>query len=86
MRLASLEGYLAKHDNNAPPFIVDDILIRFDDERSIHTLQALARLAERMQVIFFTHHRHLLAMAEAYLPAGAWTAHELNSRGEPATV
>ena len=84
LRLASLERYLDQHD--APPFIVDDILIRFDDDRSVHTLKAPARLAKRMQVIFFTHHQHLLRMAEEHLPAGAWTVHELNSRPQPAAV
>jgi hypothetical protein len=38
------------------PFIVDDILVNFDDDRSIATLKSLADLAEKTQVILFTHH------------------------------
>ena len=62
LRLASLETYL---DNNEPlPFIVDDILIRFDNDRAIAVLKILAKLSEKTQVIFFTHHRHLEELAE----------------------
>jgi uncharacterized protein YhaN len=62
LRLASLEQYL---EHNEPlPFVVDDILLRFDDERALATLRVLAGLAERTQVLFFTHHRHLVELAE----------------------
>jgi uncharacterized protein YhaN len=62
LRLASLEQYL---ENNEPlPFVVDDILLRFDDERALATLDVLAGLAEKTQVLFFTHHLHLVALAE----------------------
>jgi len=63
LRLASLERYL---DHNEPmPLIVDDILINFDDQRAEATLKVLAELAERTQVIFFTHHVHLLELVRA---------------------
>lgn len=61
VRLASLETYLER--NEPLPFIVDDILIKFDDDRATATLQALAELSTRTQVIFFTHHRHLVELA-----------------------
>jgi len=62
LRLASFEQYL---ENNEPlPFVVDDILLRFDDQRALATLDVLAGLAEKTQVLFFTHHRHLVALAE----------------------
>ncbi|RLC18789.1 MAG: hypothetical protein DRI24_02095 [Deltaproteobacteria bacterium] len=61
LRLASLEQFL---ENNEPlPFVVDDILLRFDDKRALATLEVLAYLSEKTQVIFFTHHRHLLDLA-----------------------
>lgn len=61
LRLAGLEQYL---DHNEPmPFIVDDILLRFDDARSAATLKVLADLSQKTQVIFFTHHRHLADLA-----------------------
>jgi len=60
-RLAGLEQYL---EHNEPvPFVVDDLLITFDDDRSRASLQALAELAARTQVIFFTHHAHLVDLA-----------------------
>jgi uncharacterized protein YhaN len=61
LRLASLEQYL---EHNEPlPFVVDDILLRFDDARALATLDVLASLAEKTQVLFFTHHRHLVELA-----------------------
>lgn len=63
LRLASLEHYL---DSNEPlPFIVDDILVRFDDERAAATLKIMAMLSKRTQVIFFTHHAHLVETAKS---------------------
>lgn len=57
LRLASLEWRL---ENSEPmPFIVDDILINFDDDRSRATLKALADLGKKNQVILFTHHRQI---------------------------
>jgi uncharacterized protein YhaN len=46
------------------PFVVDDILIKFDDGRARAALELLAELSRRTQVIFFTHHRHLVEIAE----------------------
>ncbi|MDQ0217663.1 nucleoside triphosphate hydrolase [Peribacillus cavernae] len=58
LRIASLEKYV--HDNEPIPFIVDDILIHFDDERSKETLRVLLELSQKTQVIFFTHHSRLI--------------------------
>ncbi|MEN8136365.1 MAG: AAA family ATPase [Thermodesulfobacteriota bacterium] len=63
LRLATLEWRLKTSE--PMPFIVDDILINFDDERSKATLQALADLSERNQVILFTHHRQIVETATA---------------------
>ena len=65
LRLALLESYLAH--NEPIPFIVDDILIMFDDDRAVAALKALARLSEHTQVIFFTHHQHLVQLAKENL-------------------
>ena len=46
------------------PFIVDDILINFDDDRSRATLKTLAHFSKKNQVILFTHHRQLIDDAE----------------------
>ncbi len=78
VRLASLEAYLEK--NEPMPFIVDDILIKFDDERALATLQVLAQLSEKTQVIFFTHHRHLVELAERNMDGDVLFTHSLNGR------
>jgi len=70
LRLASLDAYLR---NNEPmPFIVDDILIRFDNERAVAALKILAGLSKETQVIFFTHHSHLVGLAEESLGSVVW--------------
>ena len=62
LRLATLK---ARVETAEPmPFIVDDILINFDDERSKATLEALADLSENNQVILFTHHKQVVDTAE----------------------
>jgi uncharacterized protein YhaN len=75
LRLASLELFLSGRE--PIPFIVDDILINFDDARSIAALQVLAELAHKTQVILFTHHEHLTKLAEANLPRGELFVHRL---------
>jgi len=42
----------------------------FDDDRATTALRALARLSERTQVIFFTHHEHLVQIARDTLDNG----------------
>jgi len=65
LRLASLE--LEAAPRNQLPFIVDDILIQFDDARAAAALRVLARFGQRRQVIFFTHHEHLVEIARGNL-------------------
>jgi uncharacterized protein YhaN len=77
LRLASLEHYL---DSNEPlPFIVDDILVRFDDERAAATLEIMAMLSERTQVIFFTHHAHLVETAKSAVGLDRLFIHEIGT-------
>ena len=74
LRLATLEIRL---ETTEPiPFIVDDILINFDDERSKATLTALASLSKKNQVILFTHHSQILETAKA-IKVGEICVHEL---------
>jgi len=75
LRLASLEKYMESAE--PMPFIVDDILVHFDDERSKATLGVLAELAEKTQIILFTHHRRLVEQAQALGAASPVTVHEL---------
>ncbi|BCD98647.1 ATP-binding protein [Marinagarivorans cellulosilyticus] len=62
LRLASLEKYM--ESSEPMPFIVDDILVDFDDARSQAALIALAELSERSQVILFTHHSRVVEQAK----------------------
>ncbi|HFE38658.1 MAG TPA: hypothetical protein ENK06_09640 [Gammaproteobacteria bacterium] len=61
LRLAGLEKYMESAE--PMPFIVDDILVHFDDNRSSATLAVLAELAKKTQVILFTHHARLVDQA-----------------------
>ena len=58
LRVASIEKYV--NENEPIPFIVDDILVHFDDIRSKETLKILLELSEHTQIIFFTHHARLI--------------------------
>jgi uncharacterized protein YhaN len=75
LRLASLESWLESHE--PVPFVVDDILLSFDDERATAALHALAELSRKTQVLFFTHHHHLVELAGRKLPGDLVFIHEL---------
>lgn len=66
LRIASIEHFVMNHE--PIPFIVDDILVHFDDERSKETLKVLAELGKKTQIIFFTHHQKLLHLASEVIP------------------
>jgi len=65
LRLASLEHHLDSHP--PMPFVVDDILVNFDDARAQAALEVLGDLAARTQVLLFTHHAHLATLAQRVL-------------------
>jgi len=81
LRLASLETYLA--DKEPVPFIVDDVLVSFDDDRSAATLEVLAEFSERTQILFFTHHQHLVGLAETRLAPSVLFVHRLAAEKRP---
>ena len=75
LRFGGLFNYVK---NNGPmPFVVDDVLVHFDDERSAAALQAMSDLARSTQIVFFTHHRHLIDVMEKALPDRRATIHYL---------
>lgn len=77
LRLAAIEGHL---DNGEPlPVIVDDILIQFDDKASAATFKVLADLSKRTQVLFLTHHEHLLEVLESAVGSAAYQSLSLPS-------
>ncbi|NQT12925.1 MAG: hypothetical protein HQ582_09255, partial [Planctomycetes bacterium] len=75
LRIASIENWLESHESI--PFIVDDVLLNFDNARAAATLGALADLSRRTQVVFFTHHEHLVAMAQDRLADDTLFTHRL---------
>ena len=62
MRIAAIEDYLARA--TALPFVADDLFINFDPDRSAAGFDILGQLAEKTQVLFFTHHLHLVDIAQ----------------------
>lgn len=68
LRLAALELHLAKA--KALPFVADDLFINFDDERSLAGLEVLRELSTRTQVLFLSHHDHLLPRVQQVFGAG----------------
>jgi uncharacterized protein YhaN len=65
LRIAAIEDYL---DHAEPmPFIADDLFINFDDKRAAAGFRVLGELAKKTQVLFFTHHEHLLEVARKAL-------------------
>ncbi len=76
LRLGALTRYL---QTNPPlPLIADDILVNFDDHRCAATLNLLHDIAASTQVIFFTHHGHLVDIAKESLPQGRVAVHHLD--------
>lgn len=68
LRMAALELHLEKA--KALPFIADDLFINFDDERSKAGLDALKELSTRTQIIFLSHHDHLVPTVRRVFGAG----------------
>jgi len=76
LRIASLERYLER--NPALPLVLDDVLIHFDDDRAAAALGVLNELAERVQILFFTHHARDLALAESSIATDRLFRHGLS--------
>lgn len=75
LRLASVEQFGQQRE--PLPFVADDVLIRFDDDRTRAALRILAELAVQTQVIFFTHHTRLQQLADEVLGDGGYRLHAL---------
>jgi uncharacterized protein YhaN len=61
LRVAAVEDSL---DHGTPlPFVADDLFINFDDDRAAAGFKVLGELARKTQVLFFTHHQHLVQVA-----------------------
>ncbi len=63
LRLAAVEQSISA--GIRLPFLADDLFVNFDDERAEAGFRVLAALAQKTQVLFFTHHPHLAAIARS---------------------
>ncbi|MHB1512365.1 ATP-binding protein [Acidiferrobacter sp.] len=75
LRLAAIESHVASQ--GPVPVVVDDIVINFDDAAAGATFKVLAELSQKTQVLFFTHHEHLLERAANVLGAENFNAQGL---------
>lgn len=62
LRLAAVEQGLEA--GVRAPFLADDLFVNFDDARARAGLLVLGELSRSAQVLFFTHHAHLQALAQ----------------------
>ena len=77
LRVATLERQL--RFGEPLPFVVDDVLVSFDDQRARAALGVLSELCAKTQVLFFTHHSHLVELARQAVPASLFREHCLGS-------
>ena len=66
MRFALVRDYADHVD--ALPVVFDDVFVNFDPHRTRQTFEAVRQLAETHQVLLFTCHPHVVALAEETVP------------------
>ncbi len=72
LRVAAVENSLER-GSTPLPFIADDLFTAFDDRRAAAGLDVLGHLAGKTQVLFFTHHHHLVEIARKQFGDGLST-------------
>jgi energy-coupling factor transporter ATP-binding protein EcfA2 len=77
LRIAALEQRLERAE--PMPLILDDVLVGFDDQRARATFGVLGRLASRAQILFFTHHAHLVELAREAVSSERLRVHTLGA-------
>ena len=77
LRLAALQ--IQRKPGQMMPLVLDDVFMTADDERATQMFRALAKFAAASQVLVFTHHHHLLALASGAVGAGELQVHRLES-------
>ncbi len=63
LRLAAMELHFEQ--SQSLPFIADDLFVNFDDARAQAGLNALVNLSKKTQIIFLSHHDHLVSIVQA---------------------
>lgn len=66
LRIAAYHEY--RQHKSALPFIADDIFETFDEPRTRSAITEFSEMALHGQVIYFTHHRHVVDIAREVVP------------------
>jgi len=82
LRVAGYHEFAA--GGRSVPFIADDIMESFDDFRAEEAFRLFAGMAAVGQVIYLTHHRHLIPIAQSVCPEVR--IHRLDRTGAPEVV
>lgn len=64
LRLAFIDRHM--EESQPLPILLDDILVTFDDDRSMATLETLIKLSEKTQILYFTHHQFIVEAARQF--------------------
>jgi uncharacterized protein YhaN len=77
LRLAAIEAAVKRA--GPIPVVVDDVLVNFDDNRTLAALSALSELGKVTQVFLFTHHHEVAELARNELGAELAAVRTLDS-------
>ena len=75
LRLAAIDRHNEAFE--PVPFVADDLLINFDNDRATATLEVLSDYARKGQVLFLTHHAHLGNLAKSAVKSDLLKEHML---------
>lgn len=75
LRLAAIDRHNEAFE--PVPFVADDLLINFDNDRATATLEVLSEFARKGQVLFLTHHAHLGELAKSAVQSDLIKEHTL---------
>lgn len=80
LRLATLEHYVK--GGASIPLVFDDALIHFDDDRAAAAFGVLGELADRVQILYFTHLSRDLRLSEQAVSSAVLRHHRLAARAQ----
>ncbi|MBC8871819.1 MAG: AAA family ATPase [Planctomycetes bacterium] len=66
IRLAYITHYC--RDAESLPIVMDDVLVNFDDDRAVQTLEVLQEIAANVQILFLTCHQHVVQLVQRIRP------------------
>ena len=76
LRIAVIERHCA--EAKPLPFVADDLFVTSNEDRTVRGIRALSELGRSTQVILFTHHAHVVEIAEANLAPDLLSVHHLS--------